>query len=92
MLYSEMYLKMNLTIEAYSKTANDNWVLLPETTHFLSERQIVPCVGDAITLAGNDGQLLHFEKGSFKNVMTVKIKWIRYNSADIAVLLHYAPF
>ena len=84
---------MKLTIQAFSiKENNTNWVLLPETSNFLIETQMIPNVSDAITLAGQDGKLIDLETGSFKHIMTVKIKWLNYASADVAVLLHYVPF
>jgi hypothetical protein len=84
---------MKLTIQAFStKENNTNWVLLPETSHFLTEKQIIPNVGDALTIAGHDGKLIDLETGSFKHIMSVKVKWLNYASADVAVLLHYVPF
>lgn len=84
---------MKLTIQAFSiKENNTNWVLLPETSHFVTEKQTIPNVGDALTIAGQDGKLIDLEKGSFKHIMTVKIKWLNYASADVAVLLDYVAF
>ncbi|HEY8933826.1 MAG TPA: hypothetical protein VIM65_01340 [Cyclobacteriaceae bacterium] len=84
---------MKLTIQAFStKEENSNWILLPETSQYLTDKQIIPNVGDALTIAGQDGKLIDLERGSHRHIMTVKIKWLNYASADVAVLLHYVVF
>jgi hypothetical protein len=84
---------MSVKIEVFAtKEGSENWTLLPETSQYLTEKQLVPNVGDAVTLVGKDGRDLEIDVNSFKNIMTVKTKWLNYASADVALRVHYLPF
>jgi len=85
---------MSLKIEAYyTEEGLSNWKLLPKTSEYLTENQLIPNVGDGLTLSGNDGiDILKLEKADFKHIMTVKRKWYNYASCDVAILLHYVPW
>ena len=85
---------MPLKIEAFTtkEGSSPNWILMTETSQYLTDRQLVPNVGEALTLVGKDGSKIDIEPASFKHIMTVKIKWLNYASSDVALLLHYVPF
>ncbi len=84
---------MPLKIEVFTvKEGSTNWILMPETSQYLTDKQLVPNVGDALTLAGKDGSKIDIESTNFKNIMTVKIKWLNYASSDVALVVHYVPF
>lgn len=79
-----------LTIQVFTtKEGNSNWILLPEASAYLTDRQLILNTGDAITLPGADGQLLGIDKGDFKHIQTVKRKWVNYATADVALLVGY---
>lgn len=84
---------MPLKIDVFAvREGSSNWIPMTETSRYLTDRQLVPNVGDAVTLAGKDGSQIDIEPNSFKNIMTVKLKWLNYNAADVALLVHYVPF
>ncbi|WP_299434341.1 hypothetical protein [uncultured Maribacter sp.] len=84
---------MSLKIEAYYSEEGSDWKLLPETSIYLTEKQLIPNVGDGLTLSGNDGiDVLKLSPTDFKHIMTVKRKWYNYASSDVAVLLHYVSW
>jgi len=73
----------------YSKEGLSNWQLLPETSQYLTERQLVPNTGDALTLCGDDGKILGLEPTDFQHIQTVRRRWLNYASSDVAILVHY---
>jgi len=86
---------MSLKIEAFFERNSEQgkkWEPLPKTSQYLTEKQLVPNVGDALTLAGDDGISIGLEPTSLEHIMSVKIKWLNYATSDVAVVLHYVPF
>lgn len=85
---------MSLKIEVYhSEGGLNSWDLLPKTSEYLTEKQLIPNVGDGLTLRGDDGtKVLELEPASFKHIMTVKRKWYNYASCDVAILVHYVAW
>jgi len=85
---------MDLKIEVYyTEDGSSSWKLLPETSEYLTEKQLIPNVRDGFTLSGNDGtNILELEQGDIKHIMTVKRRWYNYASSDVAILLHYSAW
>jgi hypothetical protein len=80
---------MNIKIEAfYQKEDGKDLILLPKTSNYLTDKQLIPDNGDFLTLDGDDGKIIGLEITSLKNIMTVKKKWLRYASCDVAVILY----
>jgi hypothetical protein len=77
---------------ALNKETTNNWIDLPKTSEWLTERQIFPVAGDAVVLVADDGRLVGFDTTSLKNIMTVKRRWIRHSIADVLVVLEYEPW
>jgi len=73
----------------YSKEGLSDWKLLPETSRYLTERQLVPSTGDGLTFSGEDGKILGLEPTDFQHIQTVRRRWLNYASADVAILVHY---
>lgn len=79
-----------IKIEVFgTKSGKKDWILLPGTTAYLNEAQIIPNIGDSITITRTDGVLVDLEKADFKHIQTVKRKWYNYASSDLAILLEY---
>ncbi len=77
----------------YLEEGKGNRKLLPLTSKYLEERQLIPNVGDAITLSGNDGvEVLGLDKTSTEHINTVRRVWYNYSSCDVAIFVHYVPF
>lgn len=75
---------------AINKNLTSNWIDLPETSKWLSDKQILPIAGDAIGLVGNDGSLAGADPNNLAtNILTVKRRWIRHSIADVVVALEY---
>lgn len=82
--------EQKLRIEAFiSEEGLSNWKPLPETSQYLTDKQLVPNVGDGLTLAGEDGKLIGLEKADIQHIQTVKRRWFNYASSDVALLLDY---
>lgn len=85
------FMKGNLKIEVYHyEGKKDHFKLLPETSQYLTEKQLIPNVGDDLTLDGRDGiKILGLNSTSLENIMTVNRRWFRYATADVAILVNY---
>ncbi len=84
----------NLKIEVfYLEEGKNNAKLLPLTSKYLEERQLIPNVGDAVTLSGNDGvEVLGLKTTATEHIMTVRRVWYNYSSCDVAIFVHYVAF
>ena len=71
--------------------AQGRYAELPETTKFINEKQLVPNVGDFLTLVGKDHALLNIERTSLENIQTVTKRWYNYGEYDIAFICKYQP-
>jgi hypothetical protein len=70
----------------------DRFSELPDTSSFLSEKQLIPSVGDALTLCGNDYKLLGISSTDLENVTTITKRWFNYASYDVALICNYVRF
>jgi len=75
----------------YSKNKSP-WQKLPDISAFLSEKQLIPNVGDRVTAIGDDHRVMGIPPDDFANCLTVKEKVFRYSSYDIALVCDYVPF
>lgn len=74
----------------YSEKEKNSSKLLPKTSEYLTDKQLIPQVGDALTLSTDDAtKVLGLEPNDIKHIMTVRRKWFRYSSADVAIFVHY---
>lgn len=75
----------------YSKN-HSSWKLLPEVSSFLSEKGLVPNVGDRITAFGGDHKVMDISEADFANCVTVNEKVFKYKQYDVALICDYKPF
>jgi hypothetical protein len=75
----------------YSKN-NSPWQKLPDISAFLSEKQLVPNVGDRVTAIGDDHKVMGITADDFANCVTVKEKVFHHSGHDIALVCDYIPF
>lgn len=73
----------------YSEGDMGDWKLFPETSQYLTDKQLVPDTGDGLTLSGDDGKLIGLEPANIQHIQTVKRRWFNYASSDVAILVHY---
>lgn len=79
-----------LIIEVFARREESrNWESLPTTSKYLTDKQLIPNVGDALTIASKDGESLGLGKVDSQNIQTVKRRWFNYGTSDVAVFLEY---
>lgn len=77
-----------IRIEVYSTNKNNtNWILMPMTSEYLTEKNLIPGVGDIVALAGTDGEKIGIALESSENLQQVKERWFRHANADVAIVL-----
>jgi hypothetical protein len=81
-----------LKIVALHKDSNGRLVELPDTSKYLNSKQLIPFVGDALTLCGDDYKTVSIAANDFKNIVTVIRRWYNYSSYDVALICDYVVF
>lgn len=80
----------HLKIGVFFSHENSTWKLLPEISEYLTEKQIIPLLGDRITSLGNDYKVMKLDSlNVFENVVTVQNRVLHYSEYDIAIICDY---
>jgi len=77
------------SIAVFHAPDGGKWIPLPETSQYLTDRQIFPDVNDGLTLAGNDRVLIGLQPTDFEHIQTVTRRWFNYYNADVALFVDY---
>lgn len=76
-----------------SSNESSHFILLDKVSEYLSELQLVPNVGDGLTIFHEDASKIGVEdKTSLEHIQTVYRRWLNYSTCDIAIFVSYKPW